>query len=565
MVKIKLILKLYFNIFLINIGKIKEDIKQEILHTDVEQSPHIKPYEEKTEPLLTSSGMIQQDRKNRSINDITKLDQNNQNYSIEENNEIKNKIAYDYNKNIDIRKSLILNIKNNPQIEDSSNNRNKLIMNNYPNEINSINYFISLSKNKELNMNNKKKVLCPNLHEDLQWSGEKKECQECENINYGFLCTVDSYFICFRCYEYTISKECPHSHELKWIGNKKCFNCCEVNFCMHCEKDNYSVCYKCYNYDFKQTFCPNKHEYKYYNFKSCFLCKKKNKCLGCEKDDFYLCLCNMNKNDNDTPNDLYDCSIFRTLPKYQFKSHNCILGHNLIWKKIENSCYRCENTSQIGLFCQICEFYSHCIECFEFKFPILDCPNNHGSQCYKWVSDKKDCLRCKKHHTGYYCSKCEYFLCRKNCVNTIIKKFTGKDRPNIDEQNIKNELVLERLNPNQNLFSEDDKNSFMDCSIRDIKLEDLNQSTNSINIHLIRKPDLDFYKHEINKGDNKVTILKTNESLTKENESNNILNEFPNKRVLNINKSYQNPNFDNNDVNDFKTLESSGTKFSKFY
>lgn len=511
-----------------NLGT-QENLKREpvkTVKTEREITPDTKSSERQKEPILVSSSNLEYNRNSKLLNETPLENTSKQRSFVEEKTEIKNKGAYDFNS------------KNSPSKPQNNN----------INDINNLKFFLNLNNtNAQFNESNKN-VLCPNLHGNLLWSGEKKECQECENFNYGFYCAVDFYFICFKCYDYSILQTCPHDHELKWVSNKKCFNCCEFNFCMHCEKDNYSVCYKCYNYDFRQTVCPNKHELKYYNFKSCFLCKKKNKCLGCEKDDFYLCLCNLNKYETEVPIDLESCSVFRTVPLFQFQSNNCIVGHNLIWKKMDNTCYKCESTSQIGLFCELCEFYSHCIECYDFKFTILDCPNGHGNQCYKWISEKKECLRCKKTHTGYYCTKCEYFICRKNCVNSIIRKFTGKDRPAINTQNLKNELLLERLNPNNAIFADDDKNSFIDCSLRDIRIDDLNQSMNSLNLVSARRHESD-YRQDSNKQ-----LNKGNQSLNKEHEFNNLLTESPNHRVSFGSVSASNPQISNFSIDENKNL-----------
>ena len=119
---------------------------------------------------------------------------------------------------------------------------------------------ITSSKKPTANLHITKAILCPNYHDNLLWTGDQRECQECEDINYGFLCDIDSYYICYRCYDFKILKTCPHFHELKWVNDKKCFNCLENTFSFFCEKDNYSVCYKCYDYDFRQISCPNKHQ-----------------------------------------------------------------------------------------------------------------------------------------------------------------------------------------------------------------------------------------------------------------------------------------------------------------
>lgn len=385
------------------------------------------------------------------------------------------------------------NISNQKNDADFNNNILNQIMSQDKENVNILNFF------------------CPNFHNNLLWSGEMRECQECESFNYGFYCDIDSYFVCFKCVDYKIQKNCPHNHELKWVANKKCFNCSEYNFCMFCEKENYSVCYRCYNYDFKQTTCPNKHDFKYFNFKSCFLCKKKNKCLGCEKDDFYLCLCNISKdlnNNLNVNNSIQEtisqsnlCSVFRFVSRFQFKKQYCILGHPMVWRRSQNVCFRCEETNQMGLFCEQCDTYSHCVDCYEFKYPIIDCPNNHGSKHYKWISEKKECLRCRKNHTGYCCIKCDYFICRRNCVNSIIKKYSGKDRQFFFNVNLKEELVLDRLDLNEAVFPDDDKNSFIDNSIRDFRIDDLNNSINSFNPRMLTKrPDSDNKRNLITKN-----------------------------------------------------------------
>lgn len=443
--------------------------------------------------------------------------------NIEKNPELKNVLKID--KQCEIRNHIIENniledkpVNNNKFAEDyqsmNSNNFHKksnsknLNFNSLPNNIG--NEFQDLKNENFFNINNMNKTnsefkdnqknkMCPNFHNNLLWDGEKRECQECEKNSYGFYCNIDSYFICFKCYDYSILKTCPHSHELRWVSNKKCFNCCEYNFCLFCEIDNYSVCYKCYSYDFRQILCPNKHEFKFYNFKSCFLCKKKNKCLGCEKDDFYLCLCNMNTNELEVPINLESCSVFRNIPKFQFKTALCILGHKLIWKKLENICYRCENKNQIGMFCEKCELYSHCINCYDFKYPVIDCPNNHGSQFFKWISEKKECMRCNKSHTGYFCTKCEYFICRKNCVNSINYQFSGREHhQDINSQKINGKFFLDRLDLSNNNFVDDDKTSFIDYSIRDLKIEENNQSINSLKKNSLQKSEIEIKNQENN-------------------------------------------------------------------
>ncbi len=420
-----------------------------------------------------------------------------------------------------------INIKNSiqyPNIKNMNNNHNHPIdFNNI--EKNLVSFLQLRTDNNTTSIKKKKEINCPNFHNNLLWSGEKKECHECDDLNFGFYCNIDSYFICYKCFEFTITTNCPHDHQLKWIADKLCFNCSEFNFCMFCEKDNYSVCYKCYNYDFIQTVCPNKHEFKYFNLKSCFLCKNKNKCLGCEEDDFYLCLCNINNYSEHQIIYKEICSVFRNVEKFNFNSKKCILGHNLTWKKAENTCFKCDAISKYALFCESCEFYSHCIECYEFKFTVLDCPNNHGYQYYKWVSDKKECARCKTSHTGYFCSKCEYFICRKNCVNSIIKKYAGKDKSEIDTKNIKNEIILERLDTNINnrLMTEEEKTSFIDASIRDFKTDEFNQTINS-NINL----EINFFN---NKNLVKGESLKRVENEAKLNfneESKNLVGNFEN-------------------------------------
>jgi len=449
---------------------------------------------------------LEYNRNNKRLNETPLDNSSKQRSFVEEKFETKNKLADDFDSNH--------GILNNTPIKPQNNNIN---------DLNNLNFFLNFNNMDATSNENNKNFLCPNLHGNLLWSGEKKECQECENFNYGFYCSIDFYFVCFKCYDYSILKTCPHNHELKWVSNKKCFNCSEFNFCLHCDVDNYSVCYKCYNYDFSQTVCPNKHEFKYFNFKSCFLCKKKNKCLGCEKDEFYLCLCNMNKNASENENNFDSCSVFKTVPQFQFQTNKCILGHDLIWKKMDSSCFKCETTSHIGLFCEVCAYYSHCIECDDFKFSILDCPNSHGNQSYKWISEKKECLRCKKTHTGYFCTKCEYFICRKNCVNSLIRKFTGKDRPAINTQNLQKELMLDRLNSENAIFIDDDKNSFIDCSLRDIRIDDLNQSMNSLNLISARRHD--NYTKDSNRQ------LKENQSFIKEHEINNVFMESQNPRL----------------------------------
>ncbi len=379
-----------------------------------------------------------------------------------------------------------------------------------------------------------KNLACPNFHENLLWSFEKKECHECEFENYGFLCDLDSYFICYICSEYKILNTCPNNHDLKWTANKMCFNCNEYKHCFFCEKDKYSVCYKCYNYDFSQTNSPNKLEYKFFNFKSCFICKKKNKCLGNENDDFYLCLNNMNNEDDSIKDNI--CSVFRNVEKYKFKTLFCILGHKLKWKKSGNSCFKCENFHSEGLFCEICELYSHCIDCANFKFPIKDCPNNHGINNYKWINEKKKCMRCNKTHSGYYCNKCDYFICRINCVNQVLKKNIEKEIDSMSIKDFNKEIFLERIENSKNESIDynskldESKYSFANSSKNKIFIENNFKSRKSSSI--INSDDLDdnnFFdlkteKETFNEIKNKDISLNHNNSIInkKDEFSNNL-------------------------------------------